>query len=339
MDLTTTYLGFDLKNPLVAAASPLSMEGANVRALEDAGASAIVMYSLFEEQIRHEIYELDHYLSYGTDSFAEAASFLPDLDVEAYHRGPFEYLDHIARIKSAVDIPVIASLNGTTPGGWIKYARGMEAAGADAIELNVYYIATDPLQPGSVVEHRYLDVLTEVKRSVKIPVAMKVSPYFSSFEHIAKRLDGAGADGLVLFNRFNQPDIDLDLLEVTPKVRLTDSDDLRLPLRWIAILYGQIQADIAGATGVHQAEDVIKMMMVGANVVMMASSLLKHGIGHLWHVLDELETWMETHEYTSIKEMRGSMRQQACPDPAAFERSNYMQALNTYAIEGGGGGG
>jgi dihydroorotate dehydrogenase (fumarate) len=337
VDLKTTYLGFDLKNPIVAAASPLSREVSNVRALEDAGAAAVVCYSLFEEQIRHETHEIDHYLSYGTDSFAEAASFIPEMDIDSHHCGPFEYLDHIARLKGAVDIPIIASLNGTTPGGWIEYARGMEAAGADAIELNVYYVATDPLQPGSVVEHRYLDVLAEVKRSVRVPVSIKVGPFFSSFAHFARRLDGAGADGLVLFNRFYQPDIDLDTLEVVPGVRLSDSDDLRLPLRWIAILYGQVQADIAATSGVHEAEDVIKMMMVGANSVMMASALLKKGIGHLWHVLSEVEAWMEAHEYDSIQQMRGSMSQQACPDPSAFERANYMQALNSYAIEGGGG--
>ena len=337
MDLTTKYLGFELKNPIVAAASPLSRDVANVRALEDAGASAVVCYSLFEEQIRHETHELDHYLSYGTDSFAEASTFLPEMDVDSYHRGPFEYLDHIARLKSAVDIPVIASLNGATPGGWIEYARGMEAAGADAIELNVYYIATDPLQPGSVVEHRYLDVLSEVKRSVRVPVAVKVGPFFSSFAHLARRLDGGGADALVMFNRFYQPDINLDTLEIVPGVNLSNSDDLRLPLRWIAILYGQLQADLAATSGVHQAEDVIKMMMVGADCVMMASALLRNGIGHLWHVLSELETWMEEHEYESISQMQGSMSQQTCPDPSAFERSNYMQALNSYSVQGGGG--
>lgn len=335
MDLTTQYLGFDLKNPIVASASPLSRDVSNVRALEDAGAAAVVCYSLFEEQIRHETHEVDHYLSYGTDSFAEAASFLPEMDVDTYHRGPFEYLDHIARLKNAVDIPVIASLNGSTPGGWIEYARGMEAAGADAIEMNVYYVATDPLQPGSVVEHRYQDVLTEVKRSVHIPVAIKVGPFFSSFAHMARRLDGAGADGLVMFNRFYQPDIDLESLEIQPGVNLSNSDDLRLPLRWIAILYGQIQADMAATSGVHQAEDVIKMMLVGANCVQMASALLRHGIGHVWQVLSEVEAWMEAHEYDSIRQLRGSMSQQTCPDPSAFERANYMQALNSYEIDSG----
>lgn len=335
MDLTTTYLGFELKNPIIASASPLSREVANVRALEDAGASAVVMYSLFEEQIRHETHELDHYLSYGTDSFAEASGFLPDMNVESTHRGPYEYLDHIAEVKEAVDIPVIASLNGSTPGGWVEYARGMEAAGADAIELNVYYVAADPLQPGSVVEHRYLDILTEVKRNVRIPVAVKVGPYFSSFAHVANRLAGAGADGLVMFNRFYQPDIDLENLTVVPGVRLTHSDDLRLPLRWIAILFGSVQADLAASTGVHTAEDAIKMMMVGANAVMMASALLRNGIGHLWHVIGEMKEWMESHEYESIQQMRGSMSQRTCPDPSAFERANYMEALNSYSIKGG----
>ena len=336
MDLTTTYLGFELKNPIIVSASPLSRDVSNVRALEDAGAAAVVMYSLFEEQIRHETHELDHYLSYGTESFAEASTFLPDMDVDAYHCGPIDYLDHIARLKDAVDIPVIASLNGTTSGGWIEYARGMEAAGADAIELNVYHVATDPLEPGSVVEHRYLDVLTEIKRNVRIPVAIKVGPFFSSFAHLARRLDGAGMDGLVMFNRFYQPDIDLENLTVVPNIQLSPPSALKLPLRWIAILYGQLQADMAATSGVHQAEDVIKMMMVGANAVMMCSALLRNGIGHIWQVLGEVEAWMEAHEYVSIQEMRGSMSQQTCSDPSAFERENYMQALNTYAIEGGG---
>ena len=328
MDLSTTYLGQKLKNPIVASSSPLSMELANVRAFEDVGAAAVVLFSLFEEQITHETEELDHYISHAVDSFSEASSYFPT--TEAYHRGPDEYLDQIYRAKTAVDIPIIGSLNGLSPGGWVDYAAGMEEAGADAIELNVYYIPTDPDLLGSSVEQRYVDILIDVKSSVSIPVAIKLSPFFSSLANVAKRLDEAGADALVLFNRFYQPDIDLENLEVVPNVILSTPQAMRLPLRWIAILYGRVQANLAATSGIHTAEDVVKMLMAGANVTMMCSALLQHGIGSIWQILQDMEAWMEAHEYVSVEQMQGSMSQKSCADPAEFERANYMKGLNSY---------
>ena len=328
MDLTTKYMGMKLKNPLVPSASPLSDNIANIRAMEDAGASAVVLYSLFEEQVTHEIHELDHYFSYGIESFAEALNYFPEPEV--YHRGPHEYLEHIGRAKEAVDIPIIGSLNGVSTGGWIDYAMGMQEAGADALELNVYYIPTDPELQSSAVEQRYLDILTEVKSNISIPVALKLSPFFSSLANMATRLDEAGADALVLFNRFYQPDINLETLEVTPNVILSTPQAMRLPLRWVAILHGRINADIGATSGIHTVEDVLKMLMAGANVTMLCSALLKHGIGHLWQVLEGVQVWMEENEYESIQQMQGSMSQKACADPAAFERANYMKALNMY---------
>lgn len=328
MDLTTTYLGKTLKNPLVASASPLSREIANIRAMEDAGVSAVVLYSLFEEQIAHETQELDHYLSYGTESFAEALDYFPE--PESYHRGPEAYLEHIRRAKAAVDIPIIASLNGSSSGGWVQYAKLMEDAGADGIELNIYMIPTDMTVTGIEVEQVYVDILSEVRRTVSIPVAVKLSPFFSSFASMAKRLEHAGANGLVMFNRFYQPDIDLELLEVKPNVMLSTSVDMRLPLRWVAILYGRLSIDLAATSGIHNAEDVLKMLMAGANVTMMCSALLRNGIGHVWRVLEQLEHWMVEREYESVAQLRGSMSQQACSDPSAFERANYMRALNSY---------
>lgn len=328
MDLTTTYMGLQLKNPIVPSASPLSREIANIRAMEDAGASAVVFYSLFEEQISHEIGELDHFLSYGTESFAESLSYFPEPEV--LHRGPDAYLEHIAKAKEAVDIPIIASLNGVTTGGWVDYARKMQDAGADAIELNVYYIPTDPELLGNTVEQTYIDTLTDVKSNLSIPVAMKLSPFFSSLANVARRLDEAGADALVLFNRFYQPDIELEELEVTPNVILSTPQAMRLPLRWIAILNGKIKADLAATSGIHTAEDVVKMLMVGAKVTMMCSALLQRGVGHMGKVLEEVEVWMDEHEYESVSQMQGSMSQQSCADPTAFERANYMKALSTY---------
>lgn len=330
MDLRTTYMGMQLKNPIVASASPLSREVANVRAMEDAGIAAVVMYSLFEEQISHETAEVDHYLTQGTGSFAEALDFFPEPEI--YHRGPDEYLEHIRRLKDAVDIPVIASLNGVSPGGWTDYAQLMSEAGADALELNVYHIATDPTVSGAQVEQLYLDVLSEVKRLVKIPVAIKLSPFFSSMAGMAKQLDNAGADALVMFNRFYQPDFDLEELDVVSNVILSTPMAARLPLRWIAILHGRVSADLAATSGVHQAEDVIKMLMAGANVTMMCSALLKNGIGHAWRVLDEMNTWMEEREYVSVSQLQGSMSQAACSNPEAYERANYMRALNTFEM-------
>jgi dihydroorotate dehydrogenase (fumarate) len=328
MDLSTTYLGLKLKNPIVPSASPLSHTLDSMKRLEDAGAAAIVMYSLFEEQITHEAAELDHYLSYGTESFAESLTYFPEAN--EYNLGPEEYIELLHSAKGSLEIPVIGSLNGISTGGWIEYAKKIEEAGADALELNVYYIPTDPKLVSQDVEERYLEVLHAVKRTVKIPVAMKLSPHFSSMANMARRLDNAGANGLVLFNRFYQPDIDLETLEVKPNVILSSPQALRLPLRWIAILYGRLKASLAATSGVHRAQDVVKLMMAGADVTMMCSALLKNGPQHVQQVLSELDQWMLEHEYTSVKQMKGSMSQKAVADPAAFERANYMKALNTY---------
>lgn len=328
MDLSTTYLGLKLKNPIVPSASPLSYTLDSMKRLEDAGAAAIVMYSLFEEQIAHEAAELEHYLSYGTESFAESLSYFPE--AQEYNLGPEEYVDHVHKAKAALGIPVIGSLNGISPGGWIDYARKIEQAGADALELNVYYIPTDPKLTSQAVEDRYVEVLEAVKRTVKIPVAMKLSPHFSSFAHIAQRLDNAGANGLVLFNRFYQPDIDLEALEVKPNVILSTPQALRLPLRWIAILHGRIKASLAGTSGIHTAADVLKILMAGADVAMMCSALLKYGPGQIRQVLSDVQTWMLEHDYQSIRQMKGSMSQKSVVDPAAFERANYAKALQSF---------
>jgi dihydroorotate dehydrogenase (fumarate) len=328
MNLSTRYLGLDLKNPLVPSAGPLSHTLDGMKRLEDAGASAIVMYSLFEEQIAHEAAELYHYLSYGTESFAESLTYFPE--AQQYNLGPEEYVELLHSAKKALGIPVIASLNGISVGGWINIARKLQEAGADALELNVYYIPTDPELSGVEVEDRYVEVLGAVKRTVTIPVAVKLSPFFSAFAHFAKRLDVAGADALVLFNRFYQPDIDLERLEVTPSVILSTPQAMRLPLRWIAILHKRLRANLAATSGIHTAEDVLKMLMVGADVTMLCSALLKHGPGHIRTILNDLERWMTEHEYVSVKQMKGSMSQQSLADPAAFERANYMKALNTF---------
>ena len=327
-DLTTTYLGFDLKNPLVASASPLSKKLDTVRRIEDAGAAALVMYSLFEEQITLESQVLDHYLERGTHSFAEALTYFPDLD---YHNlGTEPYLEHLHKIKQAVSIPVIGSLNGISTGGWVEYAHRIEQAGADALELNIYYMPTDPDLTGAELEEDYVQLVKDVRAKIKIPIAVKLSPYFTALPNLAKRIVEAGADGLVLFNRFYQPDFDLEELEVVPNLVLSTSHEMRLPLRWIAILYGRIETDFALTSGVHTAQDVLKAMMAGANVAMMTSTLLENGVGRIMHILTDLEEWMEEHEYESIEQMRGSMSQQAVTEPAAFERANYIRALNTF---------
>ncbi len=328
MDLSTNYLGLHLKNPVVPSASPLSRSLDSMKRLEDAGASAIVMYSLFEEQIAHEAAELNHYLSYGTESFAEALTYFPE--TQEYNLGPDEYVEMLRSAKEKLGIPVIGSLNGISSGGWIDYAKKIEQAGADALELNVYYIPTDPQLTGQEVEDRYLEVLMAVKQAIKIPVAMKLSPFFSSMANMAFRLDTAGANGLVLFNRFYQPDLDLETLEVVPGVVLSTPMAMRLPLRWIAILHGKVKASLAATSGVHTAQDVIKMMMAGADVTMMCSALLKHGPQHITSVLTEIRQWMLEHEYVSVSQMKGSMSQKSVADPAAFERANYMKALNQY---------
>lgn len=329
MDLTTTYLGLRLKNPLIASASPISRELDNVRALEDAGIGAVVLYSLFEEQITHEAGEHDHFAGQGVDSYAEALSFFPALDY--FPRGPDEYVEHIGRVKEAVDVPVIPSLNGTTTGGWMRYASMLQEAGADAIELNCYMLATDPKHSADDVEHRYLELLAAVKETVSIPVALKLSPYFSSLAHFAKRLDAQGVDGFVLFNRFYQPDIDLEALEVIPNVVLSAAHEMRLPLRWIAILDPLVEASLAASTGVYNGADTIKLLMVGADAVMLCAALLKKGPKVTGQILGEMTTWMEEHEYLSVRQMQGSMNHETCPDPCAFERANYMKALQSYA--------
>ena len=328
MDLSTTYLGLRLKNPIVPSASPLSYSLDSMKRLEDAGAAAIVMYSLFEEQIAHEAAELNHYLSYGTESYAEALTYFPE--AKEYNVGPDQYVELVRKAKESLSIPVIGSLNGISTGGWIDYAKKIEDAGADALELNIYYIPTDPDVTSSDVEDRYLEVLHAVKHTIKIPVAMKLSPFFSSFAHVAKRLENAGADGLVLFNRFYQPDIDLETLEVKPNVVLSTPNAMRLPLRWIAILHGRLKMSLAATSGIHTAEDIIKMVMAGADVAMMCSSLLKNGPGHLTQVLADVDRWMLEHEYISIQQMKGSMSQKSVADPAAFERANYMKALHRF---------
>jgi dihydroorotate dehydrogenase (fumarate) len=327
-DLTTTYLGLKLKNPLVPSSSPLMRKVDNIKRMQDAGAAAVVLHSLFEEEIRHASQELDYYLHYGLDSFVETAGYFPDL--EKYNRGPDGYLEHIHKVKTAVSIPVIASLNGVSTGGWVDYATKIEQAGADALELNVYYLAVDPMQNSAEVEQMYLDVVREVKANLHIPVAVKLGYYFTALANMAQRLAQAGASGLVLFNRFYQPDFDLDSLDVSSNLDLSSSYEVRLRLRWIALLYGRIQADLAVTGGVHTAEDVIKAMLAGANVAMMTSALFERGIDHLRTMLTGLGRWMDEHEYESVQQMRGSMSQKSVAQPAAFERANYIRVLHSY---------
>jgi len=328
VDMTTTYLGLQLKNPLVASASPLSKKVDLVRRMEDAGAAAVVLYSLFEEQISHESRELDHYLSYGTNTYAEALSYFPDL--EHYNIGPEPYLEHLHRVKQAVGIPVIGSLNGVSTGGWIEYARKIEQAGADALELNIYYLPADPDMTAAELEASYITLVQDVRASLRIPIALKLSPFFSALPNMARRFVAAGADGLVLFNRFYQPDFDLETLEVVPNLTLSNSNDLRLPLRWVAMLYGRVATDFALTGGVHNAQDVLKAIMAGAKVAMLTSELLANGIYRLADILADLRTWMVAHEYESITQMCGSMSQRAVAEPAAFERANYMKVLNSF---------
>jgi dihydroorotate dehydrogenase (fumarate) len=328
MNLSTNYLGLPLKNPIVASSSPLSHNVDSIRRLEDAGAAAVVMYSLFEEQLTQDSFYVDHYLNSGANSYAESLSYFPEM--QDYNVSPDNYVDLIRRAKQAVAIPVIGSLNGISTGGWTDYAAMIEAAGADALELNVYYVPTSVDLPGDEVENIYLDILHSVKRAVAIPVAMKLSPYFSSTAHFAKSLVAGGADGLVFFNRFYQPDIDLEALEVVPRLMLSNSSELRLPLRWVAILYGRLRTDLAITTGVHRSEDVLKALMAGAKVTMMASELLQNGLGRIKEVLDEITLWLEQKEYASVSQMIGSMSQQHCAEPTAFERANYLKTLASY---------
>jgi dihydroorotate dehydrogenase (fumarate) len=328
VDLSTTYLGLTLKSPLVASASPLSEKVENVRRMEESGVSAVVMYSLFEEQILRESLQLDHFLNLGTESFAEALTYFPEMG--RYTLGADVYIDRLHNIKQAVNIPVIGSLNGVSTGGWIDYASKIEQAGADALELNLYYLPTDPELTGSELEETYVQLVHDVKASLKIPLAVKLSPFFTSLPNLARRLVKAGADGLVLFNRFYQPDFDLEELTVVPNLELSTSSELRLPLRWIALLYGRIPADFAITSGVHTPEDMIKSIMAGASVTMVASEFLMKGIDRAAEMIAGFQDWLDEKEYVSVKQMKGSMSQQAVADPAAFERSNYMKVLNSY---------
>ncbi len=325
IDLSTKYLGMRLRSPLVASASPLSRDVDGICRMEEAGASAVVLYSLFEEQLRQEEADLDYHLAAGTESYAESLTYFPQ--PSEFHTGPEGYLEHIRRAKASVGIPIIASLNGSTLGGWTKFAAEIERAGADALECNVYYIPTDPKLNAADIENRYLNILRAVKAAVSIPVAIKLSPFFSNLSNMAHRLDEAGADALVLFNRFYQPDIDLEELEIRPSVLLSTPQALRLPLTWIGILHGRVKADLAATGGVHNAEDAIKLLMVGANVTMLCSALMRNGINHLRHVERELREWMEGHEYESVEQMQGSMSQLHSADPSAFERAQYMRAV------------
>lgn len=327
-DLTTTYLGLQLKNPIVPSSSPWMKNLDNLKRMEDAGAAAVVLHSLFEEQIIRERDTLDYFLAYGTESFAEAPTYFPNL--KNYNLGPKGYLDHIQKVKRAIKIPVIASLNGFSPGGWVEIAQQIEQTGADAIELNMYYVAADPEQDSLQVEATYLDLVREIKDSIHIPISVKLGHNYTAFASFARQLDQLSVGGLVLFNRFYQPDIDIEKLEVVPNLELSNPYELRLRLRWIAMLYGRIRPDLAVTGGVHSAEDVLKCMMAGANIAMMTSALFEYGIDHIRRVLKDLVEWMTEHEYTSIAQMRGSMSQQKIAHPAAFERANYMKVLQSY---------
>ncbi|MCG9889519.1 MAG: dihydroorotate dehydrogenase-like protein [Thermosynechococcaceae cyanobacterium MS004] len=329
MDLTTNYLGLRLRSPLVVgAAAPLSEELDTLKRLEDAGAAAVVMHSVFEEQIQRDVLELHHHLEYGTHSFAEALTYFPEPEI--FHVGAEHYLEHIRQAKAALEIPIIGSLNGSSMGGWVEYAQNIQQAGADAIELNIYWIPTDLDLSGADVEAQYLEILRQVKAQVQIPVSVKLSPFFSNTANMAKRLCEMGADGLVLFNRFYQPDIDIEALEVRPQLLLSTPQSLRLPMHWIGLLYGRIPADLAATSGVHNAQDVVRLLMAGAAVTQIVAALLRHGVGHLRSIEQDLENWLTEHEYASVSQLRGTMSQRNCPDPSQFERVQYMKTLQTY---------
>ena len=328
MDLRTTYMGMELKHPIVASASPLAGTVANIKRLEDAGASAVVMFSLFEEQLKHESAALEYLMTAHTESFAESLNYFPEVD--DYTVGPDSYLDILRRASEAVDIPIMGSLNGITNAGWIEYAQLMQQAGAKGIELNIYYIPADLTTSGRQVEERYIEIVKAVKAAVTVPVAVKLSPFFSAIGSMAKTLDDAGADALVLFNRFYQPDFDLERLEVAPNLNLSAPDEIRLPLLWIAVLYGRLRASLGATRGVHTPAEVVKYLMAGADVVMTTSALLKHGADYLTTLRDGLQTWMEMHRYSSVAQMKGSMSQRNVADPTAFERANYIKTLESY---------
>jgi dihydroorotate dehydrogenase (fumarate) len=333
IDLTTQYLGLTLSSPLVASAGPLSEDVDSIRRMEDAGAAAVVLHSLFEEQITLESDYLDRHLSGGTESFAESLTYFPDM--HSYNLGPDAYLEHIRKVKAVVRIPVIGSLNGVSTGGWTSYARKIQEAGADALELNIYYVPTDPALTATQVEDMYVNLVREVRASVSIPVAVKLGHAFSALAHLAQRLDGAGSNALVLFNRFYLPDFDLERLEVVPRLTLSSPHELLVRLHWVAILHGHVRADLAVTGGVHSGTDALKAMMAGARVAMMTSALLQHGVGHLRTVRAQLLAWMEEHEYESVRQMQGSMSYRSVQDPAAFERANYMKVLSSYALRTG----
>ena len=333
IDLSTRYLGLQLASPLVASSSPLCESVDNIRAMEDAGAAAVVLHSLFEEQLEVESTHLDRYLTHGGESYAEALDYFPDLT--GYNLGPEGYLEHVRRAKEAVDIPIVGSLNGISTGGWTDFAKQIEQAGADALELNVYYVPTDPLLTGVQVERMYADLVRDVKASVTIPVAVKLGHAFTALANVARHLDLAGANGLVLFNRFYLPDFDLERLEVAPRLTLSSPHELLVRLHWVAILFGHVKADLAVTGGVHGSAQVLKAMMAGARVAMMTSALLQNGIAYLTRVRADVVEWMETHEYESIAQMQGSMSYRSVAEPAAFERANYMKVLSSYALRTG----
>ena len=331
MDLRTTYMGMELQHPIVASASPLSGSVASIKRLEDAGAAAVVLFSLFEEQLKHESAALEYLMTAGTESFAESLSYFPEVD--DYTVGPDRYLELVRQASEAVDIPLIASLNGITNTGWIEYARLMQEAGARGIELNIYYIPADLTTSGREVEQRYIEIVKAVKAAVSIPVAVKLSPFFSAIGSMAKALDDAGADALVLFNRFYQPDFDLDKLDVVPNLQLSTPDEIRLPLLWIAVLHGKLRASLGATRGVHSPVEVVKYLMAGADAVMTTSALLKHGVDYLGTLREGLRTWMEMRRYGSVAQMKGSMSQRNVSDPTAFERANYIKTLESYKVE------
>jgi dihydroorotate dehydrogenase (fumarate) len=328
MNLNTNYLGLNLKSPIVPSASPLSESVDNIRVMEDYGAGAVVLYSLFEEQIEHESLEIDHYLSAGTESFAESLGFFPEMD--SYITGPEQYLELIRKASEAVDMPIIASLNGASPGGWTGYAKKMEEAGASAIELNLYSIPTDLDMTSQDVENQYLATVKLVRQAVGIPVSVKISPYLSATAHFCQELCTAGASGIVLFNRFYQPDIDIETLDIVPRVHLSSSEALRLPLRWIGILYGRIPADLALTSGVHSEYDAIKGLMAGASIVQMASELLAKGLIRISEIHEGMRNWLEDNQYESVEQLQGSMSQIHVANPSAFERANYMKVLKSW---------
>lgn len=328
MDLSTEYLGMKLSNPFVPSPSILSRDIDKIKQMEDAGAGAVVLYSLFEEQIRHESYEIYHHLTSDTNSFAEGQTFFPE--PPALTLEPEEYLNQIRRAKEAVNIPIIGSINGCTLGGWTEYAKKIEQAGADALELNVYFIPTNPDKTGVEIAREYIDILKSVIKEVEIPVAVKLSPFFTNLAYAVNKMEEEGARGFVLFNRFFQPEIDIEKLEIYNHAFLSSSHEYLLPMRWIAILYGQVKADLAATSGIYEAKEAIKMLMAGAKVTMVCSALLKHGIDHLKKLTQDLKDWMEKFEYDSVKQMQGSMSQKNCPDPRAFERAHYVHTITTF---------